>query len=282
MRVQLICEQCGKTYTKPPSQARYEGGPRRFCNRSCYAAWQTGKVLNGPTKNIPYGELIQRYQSGATMNQAVAGYGITRQALWYYMKTRGIPRRPPPTDAAALRRPGAVKKAAESHVRGKSHHSYKELPMDDIIASYKQGASSAILAEQYGVADMTIIKKLKKAGIKTRRKGFSRRRRCPDGHIVDSRWEYEIDKWLSSHSIEHEVHPHVPWYKGGSSPQRADFRVGDIYIEVWGVIGNEKYNAKRQRKIERYRDAGIQLIEIFPQHILDSDYSPLIVLLPST
>lgn len=277
MQVQLTCEQCGKTYTKPPSQAQYENGPRRFCNRACYAAWQKGKILNGPTKNVPYDDLIQRYQDGETLDQVAADYGITKQALYYHMKQRGIPRRPPPRNT--LSRPEVRQKAKEAHVRGSNHFRYKELPVNEIAAAYQAGVSSALLAKQYGVRDVTILRKLKDAGIKTRRKGFARRRRCPDGHIVDSRWEYEVDRWLSAHGIDHEVHPYVPWYTNGKSPQRADFRVGSVYIEVWGIIGNEKYNAKRQRKIERYRGAGVQLIEIFPQHILDGDYSPLFTLL---
>ncbi len=155
-QIQLICEQCGQTYTQPPCHTHYKNGPRRFCNRACYAAWQKGKVLNGPTKNIPYDDLIRRYQEGETLKQVVAGYGITHQALLYHMNKLGIPRRPPPRDT--LSRPDIRQKSIDAHVRGSAHHQYKDLPMNEIIAAYKSGESSAILAQRYGVADITIIR----------------------------------------------------------------------------------------------------------------------------
>lgn len=125
----------------------------------------------------------------------------------------------------------------------------------------------------------TILSRVREAGVRVRPAGYTGRLKCPDGHIVDSRYEYEVDQWLCEHSIEHSTHPPVPWWNGGKNPKRADFLVGDFYVEIWGLAGRESYDKRRQAKIASYKEHGTKLIQLFPHHIIDSDWSPLQVLL---
>jgi hypothetical protein len=159
--------------------------------------------------------------------------------------------------------------------RGASHHRYHDIPTEVIRREYEAGRSADYLGRQYGVSAVTICRKLKAAGVIVRRPGYTETLQCSDGHVVQSSYELVIDEWLTAHGLTHEVHPFCPWYTGGSAAPRADFRVGDTFIEVWGLIGNTAYEARRQEKIAKYHEVRARLIQIFPHHIHDEDYSPL-------
>lgn len=222
-------------------------------------------------------EIAAKYESGQTLQEVADEYGVTLQAIWYHLDKIGVERREF-DHSSILTRPDVQEKAKQANRKriGEKNSAYKQLPDEEICSHYKDGKSTAEIAAIYSVADVTIARRLKQAGIKLRRQGYSRKRRCPDGHIVDSRWEYAVDRWLETHNIQHDVHPTVPWYESGSSPQLADFKVGNIYIEVWGIEGNPRYDKRRIEKIKKYKSLGIHLIQIFPHHIIDDDYSPLV------
>lgn len=156
-----------------------------------------------------------------------------------------------------------------------------DLPVQRIVRAYGKGKSTAALAKQYKVSAKLITHRLLSAGVRLRRPGFSRYRRCSDGHLVQSHWEQAVDEWLTQHGLPHEVQPPCPWAKWRSI-QRADFIVGNTYIEVWGMEGNAKYDKRRLEKIAKYREHGFDLIEVFPHHVTDHDYSPLEILLSAS
>lgn len=89
---------------------------------------------------------------------------------------------------------------------------------------------------------------------------------APDGHFVDSTYEIVFDWYLWSRGIKHEVH-------GLISPNfryRFDFKVQDIYFEIWG-LDNEKYMNKRIKKENLYQELKLNLIsiekELFEQNV---------------
>jgi hypothetical protein len=67
-----------------------------------------------------------------------------------------------------------------------------------------------------------------------------------------------VDNWLTDHGLDHEVEPRMPF----TSNWRADFRVGDTYIEVWGVIGWPSYEKKKEAKVAAFRAHRAKLIEL--------------------
>lgn len=272
-RVNITCETCG-TIFEVQSHRR---DIARFCCHDCYRQWRNGKALGRVKLNSAL--IIEEYMSGKSTLEIATMHSVSVPAVCYHLKKHGIKVRPP--TGKNFNRPEIREKANKlaSLRKGNLNHKFIELPVDDIVRQYAEGDSSAAIAKRYGVTDITIIRRLINAGVKMRRAGFGRKRKCPDGHIVDSQWEYAVDRWLHEHGIDHEIHPTVPWWKGGRSPQRADFKVGDIYIEVWGVINNRSYNQKRQSKIEKFQSLDIQLIEIFPHHVLSNDFSSLEILL---
>lgn len=86
--------------------------------------------------------------------------------------------------------------------------------------------------------------------------------RCRDGHRARSRQEQFIDDWMTAHGILHEREPRLV----GMTP---DWRVGTVYIEYWGLAGNQGYEARRAEKLAVYAKRGLRLVEIFPEDLDD-------------
>lgn len=83
-----------------------------------------------------------------------------------------------------------------------------------------------------------------------------------DGHECLSVGEKTIDDWLYLNEIPHEKEPIYP---GGNL--RADWKVGDFFIEYWGLKGNEEYDKKILIKREIAKEYCIPLIEIYPEDL---------------
>lgn len=83
---------------------------------------------------------------------------------------------------------------------------------------------------------------------------------CKDGHFARSRAEARIDDWLAAHGILHEREPKL---KG----MRPDWRVGNVYIEFWGLAGQQGYEARRMAKLALYKKRRLHLVELFPDDV---------------
>lgn len=84
-----------------------------------------------------------------------------------------------------------------------------------------------------------------------------------DGHICLSLGEKTIDDFLSSRGIQHEKEPRYP-----EGNYRADFKVGDSFIEYFGLAGNPEYDIKTKAKIRLCRKHEIKLIALYPQDLI--------------
>ena len=78
-----------------------------------------------------------------------------------------------------------------------------------------------------------------------------------DGHECNSLAEKSIDDWLHLNNIPHEKEPAYP-----TGFFRGDWKVDKIFIEYWGLRGNEDYDNKIFIKREVLKDYNIPLIEI--------------------
>lgn len=85
---------------------------------------------------------------------------------------------------------------------------------------------------------------------------------CADGHKVRSKEERVIDDWLHANGVPHQLEPKL---KG----MRPDWRVGEVYIEYWGLAGQQGYEARREEKLALYRERGLRLLELFPEDLQD-------------
>lgn len=130
----------------------------------------------------------------------------------------------------------------------------------DVTTRYAAGQSMTQIAAEYGVSATPLVKWMKDNGMSVRPGGWKQGKRysCKDGHLARSVYEQRLDDWLTDHGISHDCEPRYPWDKR----YRADFLVGDTFIEVWGVTGSERYERRKAHKIEQCEQHGLKLIHI--------------------
>jgi len=87
-----------------------------------------------------------------------------------------------------------------------------------------------------------------------------------DGHICNSLAEKIVDDWLFANKIEHIKEPAYPDSVRDllKSKVRADWLVGETYIEYFGLQTNEDYAKKTDSKILACQVSGVQLQPLYP------------------
>lgn len=122
--------------------------------------------------------------------------------------------------------------------------------------------TSREIGEIIGRSKKVVLDYLKHYGIKVRPDGIKSRERikCQDGHLVRSYYERAFDNILHRNNIAHEYDPRLPFNKR----YMADFKVGDVYVEIWGLMNLAQYREKRERKLALYRANGCKLLEVYP------------------
>jgi hypothetical protein len=90
-----------------------------------------------------------------------------------------------------------------------------------------------------------------------------------DGHQCRSLAEKAICDWLFLRGVDHVIEPSWPKHPqlNPSGGLRADWAVGDVYIEFAGLMGNTQYRDKMDRKIQLAHEAGIKLIVLQPEDL---------------
>ena len=90
-----------------------------------------------------------------------------------------------------------------------------------------------------------------------------------DKHVCHSLDEQRIDNWLFQRGIGHEREPLYPAHDelNPSERRRADWKVGDCFIEYFGLIGDPIYDKKLDEKIQLAEISGINLISLFPEDL---------------
>lgn len=147
-----------------------------------------------------------------------------------------------------------------------------EAPDPDVLIHLYQSENMGLqtIGELFGTGRRYVENILKENNISLRQSGYPNVSyfTAKDGHRVKSSLELQVDNWLFEHCIEHEYEPYI-----ADTKYKADFKVGDVFIEVWGITGNEKYNLKRQKKEGVYQKHNLSLLSIvrkdFPDlHVL--------------
>ena len=93
---------------------------------------------------------------------------------------------------------------------------------------------------------------------------FAKKYIANDGHKCDSLSEKIIDDWLYARKIEHEINYPYPGSEGFS----ADFKVGDYWIEFFGLSGqHKKYDELKFKKINLAKIHNLKIVEIYPNDI---------------
>ncbi|MEV4511611.1 hypothetical protein AB0K00_21870 [Dactylosporangium sp. NPDC049525] len=217
---------------------------------------EAGVTLRPPGRSVqarglrtPTAEELRRlvWQEHRPYREIALMYRCDPSAVTYWLNKYGIPR---PTTWETIRA-GAT----------------PDMPTPDILrARYAAGESLRAIADDYTVSWQTIRELTIASGIELRPTGwyFGPPINCADGHTVRSTYEKRVDDWLSARGLAHEIEPAVPF----ASRWRADFKVGETYIEVWGMAGSATYDERKRAKINWYREHGVALLEI-PRWLFD-------------
>ena len=121
------------------------------------------------------------------------------------------------------------------------------------------------------------------AGLKPNPVMFANRHKAKDGHICDSFAEMLIDNWLFERGIPHEVNVPYPHQKRKGSKLTADFLIGNIWVEFFGLSGEHvKYDrlvAAKMRLIvfHNLNFIAIRPEDLFPESDLDNIFADLLV-----
>lgn len=101
------------------------------------------------------------------------------------------------------------------------------------------------------------------------REKFPAKHRSADGHMVRSKAEMLIDNWLYMAEIVHAYERKLPI----EEDVYCDFYIptGKVYIEYWGYDNDEKYTARKQKKISIYKKYGFNLIELVDADVQNLD-----------
>ncbi|MBI2614073.1 MAG: hypothetical protein HYW62_04865 [Candidatus Levybacteria bacterium] len=111
-------------------------------------------------------------------------------------------------------------------------------------------------------------KAIKVAGFKPNPVMFARKHTAVDGHICDSLAEKIIDDWFYKRNIPHKRSIPYP----SSLGLHVDFRVGDYWIEFFGLHGQHKrYDELRKEKLKLIKEYDLKFIEIYPKDLFPTN-----------
>jgi len=96
-----------------------------------------------------------------------------------------------------------------------------------------------------------------------------------DGHLCRSMAEQQIDNWLHKNNITHEIEPVYPKHDeyNKSGRMRADWKIGNNYVEYFGLPDDKKYAEKMQKKRNLANQFNINLIELYYYDLIYLDKS---------
>ena len=105
---------------------------------------------------------------------------------------------------------------------------------------------------------------IKEAGFNPNPVMFAKKFISKDGHKCDSLTERIIDDWFYSRKTKHERSYPYPGDHGLS----VDFKIGDYWVEFFGLSGEHKrYDQLKRKKIRLARKLGLNLVKIYPKDL---------------
>lgn len=233
MSTREVAEVCGVSHMSIKRWLRADGIPARPASSGLAHRGVTAPTAD-ELHNLVHTEHLS-YREIATL------YGVDFTAVPHWLTKLGVPK---PTVWGTRRRGSEQKLPSEQELR----------------ARRSAGESISSIGRSYGILNWKISRLCKEYGIPVDRDGWAggMRLECRDGHLARSTYELRVDDWLTEHHVAHEIEPRYDWDRRF----RADFLVGTTYIEVWGVINNPRYTARKAHKIAECKASGVDLIQI--------------------
>lgn len=158
-------------------------------------------------------------------------------------------------------------------VNSVNNEEYKEIIIEKIKEFYKGNGRIPFKQEMWGIYKParklfeSWNKAIIAAGFKPNPVKFANKYFANDGHKCDSMAEKIIDDWLFSRNIKHKTK--VPYLHHNMT---ADFKINDIYIEFFGLLGqNEKYDRLATEKEALWREKNLKVIKIYPNDLFPTN-----------
>ena len=134
---------------------------------------------------------------------------------------------------------------------------------NDIISMYKGGHSVTYLGSIYKCSPSTILTRLREWKIPIRKTIYAGKGNSfvtDDGHKVRSGVELFIDNWLFHNEIEHIYEKKI------DGKHKCDFYIpnANLYIEYWGIMKRKNYIKRHNKKLEIYKQLGLNLLSLYP------------------
>lgn len=203
----------------------------------------SGRGLANRGASAPSPDELRRmvHEDHLSFRDIAARYGVHHTAVPQWLNAYGI------------ERPGVW----DTRRRGKA---FTEPSEQELRSRLGSGESISSISKDFDVSTTCIRARCDEYGIEVQTGGWQPGRKFlgQDGHELRSTYEQRVCDWLHSNGVTHEVEPAYPWDRR----YRADFKVGDAYVEVWGVTSNDAYKKRKAMKIARCAEHGVELIQI--------------------
>lgn len=232
-RVTLVCSncECKREFSRKLSAI----SPRNYCSHSCAAIVMHRykvKVLRSLDKCKFCEKNIQRKGCGYCSRQC---YMSSRVKYWQAYK----PRYSPEDVLLVIRK--FINKNGRLPVKRELNKIYQ--PARKYYGSWNNAIEAA------GFMPNPVL--------------FANHHIARDGHICDSLAEKIIDDYLCTVKIKHERSVHYP-----EGTYTADFKIGEKYVEYFGLAGEHKrYDELRRIKLKLANKYKMNLIEIYPKDL---------------
>lgn len=106
---------------------------------------------------------------------------------------------------------------------------------------------------------------IKAAGLEPNPVKFANHHYAKDGHRCDSLSEKILDDWLYKNGIPHQIHVRYPWLGN----MIADFKIGDYWIELFGLSGQHKrYDFLKSKKLKLIKEYNLKFISLSIDDVL--------------
>lgn len=132
----------------------------------------------------------------------------------------------------------------------------------DLLEQFEEASKEKTSSKQ----ENTITSKSDTDTVDDFRKKYPAEYRTKDGHYVRSKAELTIDDSLYLWGIAHAYEKKIP---NTTENVYSDFHIPSgngrpkaVYIEYWGMENDEKYNQRKNKKIEIYNQLGLSLIQL--------------------
>lgn len=270
---EVRCSQCRKVYLRPPNKISeaIRFGWKQYCSPECQSKGKNLKILlncSNPRCQKTYlrkkSEILASYKTFCSNSCAAKINNSTRnlnKSKNYCANTdcgKEIPRKNKYCSTKC-----------QWLVNSVSDEEYKEIITNRIKEFYKINGRIPFKQEMWGIYNAvrkifgTWNNAVIASGFKPNPVKFANKYIAKDGHKCDSMAEKIIDDWLFIRKIKHKTK--IPY---NHHRMTADFKIGDTYIEFFGLQGKvESYDRLVKKKEALWREKNLKVIRVYPNDL---------------